>query len=528
VRWEWAIPAIWGMTSFVSLLGFLLGLYRLRSFRGPALPQSERMTRLVAFAAGTARIPVPRFLLSDATTVPFAFGGRTPTVVLPTVSETWEDERLQAVLLHEMAHLGRNDFASQCFARLVCVLYAWNPLVWRLYALFQAEAEAACDAFAVAAGVPATSYATHLYAIARDARGVTASAALPMARPSATHPLEKRIMNLLKPTRSLTARRLVLALSLPMVIGLAAFCFRPVRAEGSSPHGVPPLNDARAFLKWSMDQYAAAPTFSAKWTWGLTINGTRERGPSSERTLLFATPNRFRITSNYTKALWHVYISDGTKMVIRRKGYKIPNEQYPAPASLGDADGNNMSHTHFGGSSIYRFFPSSGGLSRLLYLDLLAKIDDPKEPKSDAKPIREWREKMRKKLTAEVRFGSDVVVNGEPCKTVIFNGGVYYAERRAIISIRDGFVRRLESYDVSRKLKPEEIAERKPDVEQMLAATLSRKNISEQRKKEAVALSQKYLTEDPGAVTIEEFTEIKPNADIPANAFDISRTDTEP
>jgi Zn-dependent protease with chaperone function len=69
-------------------------------------------------------------------------------------------------IVHELAHVRRGDWVSQCFARAICALYWFHPLVWVAWRQLQLEAERACDD-AVLACAEATDYANQLVGLAK-------------------------------------------------------------------------------------------------------------------------------------------------------------------------------------------------------------------------------------------------------------------------------------------------------------------------------------------------------------------------
>lgn len=79
-----------------------------------------------------------------------------------------------AVLLHELAHAGRRDFAWNLLQRLGLTLVWFHPAAWALYRALAFEREAACDAMAVAQGAAPKTLAQGLLRLAEthDARTV--------------------------------------------------------------------------------------------------------------------------------------------------------------------------------------------------------------------------------------------------------------------------------------------------------------------------------------------------------------------
>ncbi len=140
-----------------------------------------------------------RLMVDPSVAVPVAFGYRRSTIVLPPSAEAWPESRRRAVLLHELAHVGRHDCLSQGMALLARGLYWPNPLVWWLAARLRAEAERACDDAVLSVGrVAPPEYATHLLEAARDLK--RAPRPLAVVAVVERSPLEERLMALLDPT----------------------------------------------------------------------------------------------------------------------------------------------------------------------------------------------------------------------------------------------------------------------------------------------------------------------------------------
>lgn len=162
---------------------------------------------------------VPRVVRSADVRMPFACGVRTPTIVLPLSSDTWSLERRQAVLLHELAHVRRNDLLGHTFARLVCAVYWFHPMVWMAAGALRAESEQACDDLAVSSGTRPSDYAEHLLDIVTSVKGdATPAVAIAMARRSEFEGRMLAILDPERPRRNTTRRQ---AATLAGLIGAA-------------------------------------------------------------------------------------------------------------------------------------------------------------------------------------------------------------------------------------------------------------------------------------------------------------------
>ena len=138
---------------------------------------------------------------SDAVTVPMVWGLFRPVILLPADAEEWEPERQRAVLLHELAHIQRQDWLIQMMGQITCAVYWFNPLVWFAARRMRTEVERACDDHVLNAGYQSTDYAQHLLDIVRNigkARTATRFA-VAMARSSK---IEERLQTVLAKNRN--------------------------------------------------------------------------------------------------------------------------------------------------------------------------------------------------------------------------------------------------------------------------------------------------------------------------------------
>jgi len=166
-----------------------------------------------------------RLVRSSEEVMPMTSGTRRPAIVIPSIADTWDDNRRRAVILHELAHIVRFDCFTQTLAAVAAALYWPHPGVWWAARRLRVERELACDDCVLTSGTEPREYASHLLEIAHSVGRYRAPAlAIGMARP---RQLEGRMMAMLDPTRNRTRpaagrRVLVLALSVVVVAPLAA------------------------------------------------------------------------------------------------------------------------------------------------------------------------------------------------------------------------------------------------------------------------------------------------------------------
>lgn len=179
----------------------------------------------------------PRLLRSSDSTMPFACGIAHPTIVLPAESDAWTAERRRAVLLHELAHVRRRDLVGHTFARFVCAVYWFHPLVWTAARHMRAESERACDDLALVCGERAADYAEHLLDIVTSVRrDRTPLVALAMARRSE---FEGRMLAILDPERPRVVtrgRRITASAAGLATLALLVGAVAPTRRQAPTRH----------------------------------------------------------------------------------------------------------------------------------------------------------------------------------------------------------------------------------------------------------------------------------------------------
>jgi TonB family protein len=199
--WHPAVAGLaWAAGAAISFLLLLVGLVRIAWLTSRAhRVTAGRWVNLVDEMAQAVGVKRPVVLLqSDHPALLVTWGIRQPKIILPSSAIEWSEERLRVVLLHELAHVRRGDWATQLAAECLRAAYWFNPLVWLASRRLLQESEHACDDAVLNGGVDAPEYATHLLALARSVkacrtplRGLPAPA---MARPSS---LERRFTAML-------------------------------------------------------------------------------------------------------------------------------------------------------------------------------------------------------------------------------------------------------------------------------------------------------------------------------------------
>jgi uncharacterized protein (TIGR03435 family) len=155
----------WIVGAACFLAPVAIGLWQIRTIRRSALPW--RRGQSIAARAGEElgarqRVEVH---MHEGVAGPMTCGIVRPTILFPIDAADWPAQEIDRAIVHELEHVRRHDWLSQCLARIVCAIYWFHPLVWIARRAFELEAERACDD-AVLLRAEATGYADQLVGLA--------------------------------------------------------------------------------------------------------------------------------------------------------------------------------------------------------------------------------------------------------------------------------------------------------------------------------------------------------------------------
>ena len=134
----------------VAALGsiYLSNLLKFRRIRLAAGAAGASASRVLERCKAELRVQrTVRVLESCAVDSPTVVGWLRPTILLPLgLDARLGAARLRHVLLHELAHIKRNDVLVSWIAALAQLLHWFNPAVWQAGRLMRADMESASDA----------------------------------------------------------------------------------------------------------------------------------------------------------------------------------------------------------------------------------------------------------------------------------------------------------------------------------------------------------------------------------------------
>jgi beta-lactamase regulating signal transducer with metallopeptidase domain len=202
LTWTRVLVAGWAIGFVIVMTGLLAGLARLALLTRRCRP-AESLWRERAHALSTPHGLTRAVVVLECPDRPLllTWGLFPPRILVPAGARTWTRERIDVVLTHELAHIGRRDWALQIAAQVLCAMHWFNPVVWIAARRLRAESEQACDDVVLQLGLNPVDYASHLLAVARHvvADGRTWASAPAVADPST---LERRIAAMLNVSRN--------------------------------------------------------------------------------------------------------------------------------------------------------------------------------------------------------------------------------------------------------------------------------------------------------------------------------------
>jgi beta-lactamase regulating signal transducer with metallopeptidase domain len=152
--------AVAGLLLSRLFIGWILSRRLIRAALAIRDSRASMSLSLRAFPGHLRETPL--LAESRAVSVPVTLGVARPVILLPPDWREWESDKLDAVLAHELSHIGRNDALTQRLAKLHRAIYWFSPLAWWLDRELAWLGEEASDEAALASGADRERYAEML------------------------------------------------------------------------------------------------------------------------------------------------------------------------------------------------------------------------------------------------------------------------------------------------------------------------------------------------------------------------------
>lgn len=215
-------------------------VYARRLCRRKVQPTSQEWRSLLSRLARQLGIKQRvQILESSLATIPTVIGWLKPVILLPTAALAGlSPTQLEAILIHELAHIRRLDYLVNLLQTLVEILLFYHPAVWWVSRRIRIERENCCDDVAVTVLGDARGYAIALTRM-EELRGEVPTLAVAASGGS----LLNRIRRLLSPVPTSRASvswvGLALAVSMLAIVGMSLHASLPV-ALPSEPQAKAP------------------------------------------------------------------------------------------------------------------------------------------------------------------------------------------------------------------------------------------------------------------------------------------------
>jgi beta-lactamase regulating signal transducer with metallopeptidase domain len=252
---SWAIDifGIWAVLASVGLAKVALGFWQLRRLRYECTVvepfRLDPLLRNTLNEFGSSRRVA--IVTSDRVRVPAALGLVKPAIVLPGWAlRELSPVELNAVLLHELAHLRRWDDWTNLAQEILKAIFFFHPAFWWIGHGLSLEREMACDDFVLAGTSSPQAYAQCLVSVAEKnflRRGLALAQAV-AGRMQQTSQRLIRILDVDRPTATkvskpalglVAAFSAICVISLPHAPRLVAFEARSPGFSASDRAGVP-------------------------------------------------------------------------------------------------------------------------------------------------------------------------------------------------------------------------------------------------------------------------------------------------
>jgi beta-lactamase regulating signal transducer with metallopeptidase domain len=142
------IAVIYLFFAFVFITKFFIQFYSLKGIgNNELLPISNKWQQFISDAKG--KLDITRTIqikISKTITTPLTIGFIKPIILIPVAAiNNLTTQQLEAILLHELAHIKRNDYFINLFVLFVNAIMFFNPFSKFISCLIDKQRELSCD-----------------------------------------------------------------------------------------------------------------------------------------------------------------------------------------------------------------------------------------------------------------------------------------------------------------------------------------------------------------------------------------------
>ncbi|RYF25069.1 MAG: M56 family metallopeptidase, partial [Flavobacteriales bacterium] len=194
-----------------------------------------------------------QFHISELVNVPLVIGYLKPIVLFPVaLVNQLDNEQVEAILIHELSHIRRNDFLLNLIKTAIETLLFYNPFVWLAGRFIHIEREHACDDLVLKVIGKPLNYAHALLKL--ELLKDKSSPAYSLAATGKTQNLYQRIKRITNmKTNYLNAKQQMAALTLGIACLFSVAWINPAKDKSVTKK---PLNNHALQLNATADKHA--------------------------------------------------------------------------------------------------------------------------------------------------------------------------------------------------------------------------------------------------------------------------------
>jgi len=165
------VVVVWALGALIGLIGLAASVARVRGLKRRSSPLDGTLADELPWLTEVGPGREIYLRLSYETETPVAIGFRRPVILIPTELATADGlAAIESLILHEHAHLRRNDDWTNLLQRAIERVFWFNPVVWFFGRRIALEREIASDDAVVEKTGEAHAYATSLWKLVREMR----------------------------------------------------------------------------------------------------------------------------------------------------------------------------------------------------------------------------------------------------------------------------------------------------------------------------------------------------------------------
>lgn len=140
------IVALWLLGFFWYTAQLIFGFYQVQQMRSKSFVPEGKWLSLLQHLQHKMKIQKVQLLISSQADAPFTLGWLRPVILLPPgIFTELSADQLEAILVHELAHIKRHDYLLNIMQSVIEVFLFFNPIYWYLASVLEKEREQACD-----------------------------------------------------------------------------------------------------------------------------------------------------------------------------------------------------------------------------------------------------------------------------------------------------------------------------------------------------------------------------------------------